>query len=186
MKIFYTASFYGKEKYQRNYDLVLKALESFGHTIISPEKGNYQDVLKTANDQKDITENEKHYLAIKNGIRLSDAVVIEVSYQDLQLGHEATLSIENHKPVLCLSIFEDFSKKIINPYFYGAQYNEYTIYEVLEEFINKVSRKQYTERFNMFLSPQQIEYLRGQARKNSSTTSAYIRGLIERDQEEQT
>ena len=187
MNIFYTASFYGKDTYQKNYDLVLEALESFGHNILSPEKGNYlkfSAVAQVKRGKQVVTPNEQHYLAIKSGIRQSDAVVIEVSYQDLQLGHEATLAIESHKPVLCLSIYDDFSKKIFNPYFYGAKYNEYTIYEVLEEFINKIMRKQFTERFNMFLSPQQVGYLKEKAKKEKNTASAYLRGLIEKDQEE--
>ena len=39
MEIFYTASYYGKSKYQKFYNLVLMTLENANADIISPEKG---------------------------------------------------------------------------------------------------------------------------------------------------
>ena len=45
MKVFYTASYYGKEKYQKYYNIVLQAIKQTGVEIISPEIGNYKEVL---------------------------------------------------------------------------------------------------------------------------------------------
>src|SRR3990167_8706502 len=152
MKIFFTASFHGKKQYQRYYNIVLKTLEQIPNAFItSTEKDNYLSVLPLK-DRKRIKNKEKlHYLAIKRNIQDADAVVIEMSNEDFQLGHEATLAIQNKKYVLCLSTREDFSEKIINRYFVGAKYNEYNIEEVVDNFIEFVKKNQFSESFNCFI-----------------------------------
>ena len=112
---------------------------------------------------------------------MCDATVIEVSREDFQLGHEATLAIQAKKHVLCLSVNEDYSKKIKNPYFHGARYNRYNIDEVIGRFISKVDREGLSERFNFFLSPSQLTYISEQARLEGRTTGDYLRGLIVND-----
>lgn len=181
MKIFYTASYLGKQKYQENYNQVLKAIEETGAEVISPEKGNYQSLL-TPQEVEELKYPKKiHYEAIRKGILWSDAVVIEITNEDFQLGHEATLAIQNKKYVLCLSLFEDFSEKIQNRYFYGAKYNEYNIEEIIDNFIKTVEDDQFSERFNLFLSPTQSQYLDKKALENKMNKSEYLRFLLDRD-----
>lgn len=181
MKIFYTASYYGKEKYQKYYDLVLKSIEQNKVQLISPEKGNYLQVLDKKDLKKIKGDRKIHYEAIRKGIQWADAVIIEISNEDFQLGHEATLTIQNKKHVLCLSINEDFSQKIINPYFHGAKYNEYNAEEVVQNFIEMVKSERLEERFNLFLSSRQIDYLESAAKKRGLNKSEYIRMLIDQD-----
>src|SRR3990167_4594693 len=172
MKIFFTASFHGKKQYQRYYNIVLKTLEQIPNAFItSTEKDNYLSVLPLK-DRKRIKNKEKlHYLAIKRNIQDADAVVIEMSNEDFQLGHEATLAIQNKKYVLCLSTREDFSEK----------YNEYNIEEVVDNFIEVVKKNQFSERFNCFISPSQMDYVKEKAKKEHMNASEYIRSLIDDD-----
>ena len=135
MKIFYTASYYGKNKYQKYYDMVLHAIQDSESEIISPELSNYLELLPPDSIEKLKDKRSIHYEAIKEGILWADLVIIELSHEDFQLGHEATLAIQNKKPVLCLSINEDFSLKIKNPFFFGAKYNKYNINEIIRNFI---------------------------------------------------
>jgi len=181
MKIFYTASYYGKEKYQKYYDLVLKAIRETGVELLSTESGNYLSILQKKELKRFKSQKQIHYEAIRKGIQWADATVIEISNEDFQLGHEATLAIESKKHVLCLSIHEDFSKKIINPYFHGAKYNEYNIEEVVDDFIDMVKNEQLDERFNLFLSTRQITYIEEVARRKGMNMSEYIRMLIDED-----
>ena len=67
MKVFYTASYYGKSKYQRYYNLVLQAIKRTGVEIISPEIGNYKDVLTTSLKKKLKSEKRIHGEAIRKG-----------------------------------------------------------------------------------------------------------------------
>lgn len=181
MKIFYTASYYGKEQYQKDYDLVLNTLKKHNIELVGTEVGNYISTLpeKLRLNIKD--KNILHYEAIKQGITGADAVIIEVSHQDFQIGHESTLAILSKKHVLCLSIHEDFSQKIRNEYFHGARYNKYNINEVIEEFINTVKQEKLNTRFNMFLSDRQIKYLQTISLTENLNMSEYIRKLIEDD-----
>lgn len=183
MKIFYTASYSGKQKYQGFYNLVLRAIESTHVDLISPEKGNYLGVLSPQERLKLKGKKKIHYEAIRRCILLSDAVIIEISNEDFQLGHEATLTILNKKHVLCLSVHEDFGEKIRNRYFHGAKYNEYNIEELVENFITFVQTDKLSERFNCFLSPGQIHYLEKKSKENKINKSEYLRRLIDEDRQ---
>ncbi len=182
MRVFYTASYTGKEKYQNYYDMVLRAIEATGVDVVSPEKGNYLDVL-TAETRKRYQSDSKrlHYEAIRKGILSCDAVIIEISNEDFQLGHEATLAIQNKKHVLCLSIHEDFGEKIKSRYFLGAKYNQFNIEETIEDFILMIGTETKSERFNMFLRPRQANYLKSKSEEEGMSMSDYVRLLIDRD-----
>lgn len=175
MTIFYTNSFYGKGEYQASYDLVLDAIRQTGADIISPETHNYLELLTTKEKKVFSTPEAQHYQAIKKGIQKSDAVIIEISYQDFQIGWEASLACLNKKPVLCLSLHEDFSAKIAHPYFHAAQYTEATIDNIIEDFIARTKPGLYNQRFNFFLSEKQLAQLRNQSRELNLSPSEYLR-----------
>lgn len=181
MKIFFTASFWGKDKYQKNYDLVLSKIEENNITVVGTEKGNYQKLVDERTRSKLKDEKYIHYEAVKRGILWSDAVIIENSHEDFQLGHEATLAIQAKKPVLCLSIYENFALKINNKYFFGAKYNEYNVGEVIREFLSEIKKEKFSERFNCFLSSKEIAYLEGVSKKHKMNKSEYLRKLIDED-----
>ena len=65
---------------------------------------------------------EHHYNFIRQSIASSDAVIVESSYQDFQIGHETTLALLYNKPVLCLSQIVDHSKFITHPLFNAVRY----------------------------------------------------------------
>lgn len=181
MKIFYTASFYGKDEYQKNYDMVLKAIQNNKAELISPEIGNYLNILSKTRLEKLKDKRKIHYEAIRKGIQWAQAVIIEISREDFQLGHEATLAIQAKKHVLALSVHEDFSKKIINPYFHGIKYNQYNIEEAVDDFIKMAREEGLNQRFNLFLSQKQLAYLTEAAAKSELNKSEYIRQLIDND-----
>lgn len=182
MTVFYTASFFGKKKYQKQYDLVLKTLEQFGVTVISTEKGNYKQVLdeKTRERLKDKPK-LLHYEAIRQGIHMAEAVVIEVSNEDFQIGHEASLAIAEKKPVLCLSVHEDISERVISEYLFGAKYNQRNIKRVIQNFLARVRQMTLSKRFNLFLYPHQTEYLEKASKRAGMNMSEYMRRLISLD-----
>jgi len=181
LKVFYTASFYGKDKYQRYYDLVLKRIEENDVEVIGTEKGNYMSILPSRVKNRISKEKLLHYEAIRRGILWCDAAVIEISHEDFQLGHEATLAIQAKKPVLCLSINENFSRKINNKYFYATKYNEYSVGGNIKKFLDEVKKERFSERFNMFLSKSQLHYLDKISLNMGVNKSEYLRSLLDRD-----
>lgn len=184
MRIFYTASYYGKDKYQRYYTMVLRAIEATGTYVISPEKKNYRDLLKPTFIKKLKDEKRIHYEAVRLGILLSDAVIIEASHEDFQLGAEAVFAVENKKHLLCLSINENFTERMKYRYFTGAKYNEYNVEEIVENFIASVKKNQFSERFNCFLTPSQLKYLKERGKIENMNASEYLRSLIDEDREQ--
>ncbi len=181
MKSFWTASYTGKTKYQKQYDLVSRAIDTQPDIeVISPEKGNYLSLTPPSVQAKLTTHPAKlHYDAIRRGILWADAVIIEISQEDFQLGHEATLAIQAKKHVLCLSIHEDFSQKIDNRYFHGALYNRATIEEVIEIFLGSARRDLLSRRFNLFLTSSQEQFLKAKGAETGEGASDYLRSLID-------
>jgi len=186
MKIFFTASSHGQEKYQKYYTLVLKEIEKLNVEIISPELGNYKNLIPK--ERQEILKDEKliHYEAIKVGIQWADVIIIEISHEDFQLGHEATLAIQNKKPVLCLSIHEDFSRKINNKYFFGAKYDTFTIELIVKNFIMSHKKELLKQRFNLFLSQSQVNILEEESGKLDMSKSEFIRKLIKDNREKKS
>lgn len=181
MVVFYTCSYYGKSKYQKQYDLVRQTIKDLRVELIATEEGNYLDVLDESTKKKVTDPKLLHYEAIRQGIHLADCVIIEISQEDFQLGHEATLTIMEKKPVLCLSIHEDFSQKINNPYFFAAKYNEKNIHAIIQDFFARVRELRHAKRFNMFFYPNQLHYLEKISQKRGMNVSEYIRHLVNLD-----
>ncbi len=186
MKLFWTASYTGKAQYQKNYDLVSRAIDSQPDLeIISTEKGNYLDLVPpTVREKLQAHPTKLHYDAVRRGILWSDAVIIEISQEDFQLGHEATLAMQSKKHVLCLSIHEDFSEKISNRYFHGAKYNRTTIEEQIESFLKLAQKDLLSRRFNLFLTSSQEQFLKAKGIESGEGASDYLRSLIDQDRAE--
>lgn len=181
MKIFWTASYHGKPIYQKFYDLVGRTIDAQrGVEVIATEKGNYKDILPPTLRAKLSTHPDQlHYEAIRRGILWADAVIVEISHEDFQLGHEATLAIQSKKHVLCLSTHEDFSQKINNRYFHGAKYNRTTVEEQIESFLKLAQKDLLSRRFNLFLTSSQEQFLKSKGQDSGLGASDYLRSLID-------
>ena len=181
MKVFYTCSFYGKNEYQKFYDIVLKAIKRTKAEVVSPELGNYLSFLSKREILRLGDKNKIHCEAIRRGIEWADAVIIEISHEDFQLGHEATIAMQNKKHVLCLSLHESFDNKINLRYFHGVKYNEGNINGIISKFVETAKRSLLSERFNLFLSPSQLKHLKEVSKKHGLNQSEYLRRLIDKD-----
>lgn len=183
MKVFWTASYHGKAIYQKYYDLVGRTIDAQpGVEVIATEKGNYQNILPpTIKTQLKAQPLKLHYEAIRRGILWADAVIIEISHESFQLGHEATLAIQSKKHVLCLSVNEDYSEKIDNRYFHASKYNKMTIEEIVETFLALARKDLLSRRFNLFLTSGQEQFLKAKGQESGLGASDYLRSLIDHE-----
>src|SRR3989344_4544569 len=55
------------------------------------------------------------------------------------------------------------------------------IQDVVDNFIEVVKKNQFSERFNCFISPSQMDYVKEKAKKEHMNASEYIRSLIDDD-----
>lgn len=177
-KVFFTAAFEGKTKYQQYYDLIVQILSESNVELIATELGNYLKLLSKNDLKKHKTDRERHYIAIKNGIQSADMIILELSHESFQVGHEATIALDLNKPVLGLSLHEDWSNRIIHRYFTAAKYNKYMVRNIIQEFIERHSHEYLSERFNLFLSKKQTDKLERLAKSEGLNKSEYIRMLL--------
>lgn len=183
MKLFWTASYHGKSLYQKNYDLISRVIDAqLDLEVVATEKGNYLDLVPpTIKTRLSGQPLKLHYDAVRRGILWSDAVIVEISQEDFQLGHEATLAIQSKKHVLCLSVNEDYSQKIDNRYFHAAKYNKMTIDEIIEDFLSLARKDLLSRRFNLFLTSSQEQFLKYKGQESGLGASDYLRSLIDNE-----
>ncbi len=178
-KVFFTCSHSGKKKYQEYYDKIVSAIENSNVNLIATELGNYKQTLTKADLKKCKSDREVHYLAIKKGIQWADLIILELSEESFQVGHEATLAMEMKKPVLGLSLNEDWAARIKHPYFHAAKYTKYFYKDIIEKFIRDFGDEQLSERFNLFLSKRQLNKLERKAKDENINMSEMIRRLVD-------
>jgi CRP-like cAMP-binding protein len=183
MTIFFTASHRGESLYKKQFDLVHSTIQEFKSvTLISPGwNDNYDALLSEAKRKKIDDPHLREYAAIKQGIKLADAVIIETSFESFQLGHETTLALMEKKPVLCLSLHENFSHRIQHDYFFGARYSPASVKGIIQDFLAEVHDLSLSQRFNLFLYPHQLSFLEIQSQRQGMNKSEYIRSLINLD-----
>lgn len=186
MTIFFTASHRGEDKYKQHYKTIIKTVESFPSvTLISPHQGGlYQQLREEEARAKGITDPKlMEYEAIRQGVHLAEAVIMEVSHESFQIGHETTLALMDKKPVLCLSLHEDFSTRIRHDYFFGKKYTERSLKGTIQDFLAHVRDLSLSKRFNLFLYPHQVEHLQTMSKKSGVNMSEYLRKLINLDKQ---
>jgi len=180
MKVFFTSSFSGKKNYQKNYDTIIESIRSNDAEVISLEAQSYSDLL---NEEfiNNHPHNIVHYTYIQQGIQQADAVIIEISYDSFQMGHEATLALVYDKPLLCVSCNKDYSTTITHPKFQAVHYqNLDELKDLVNEFIIEVKNKT-PKRFTMLLPEDVMNLLDKYHKKTGVPRSEYIRNLIRKD-----
>lgn len=119
----------------------------------------------------------------KRAISWTDATVIDNSHSSFRLGNEATIAVQNRKPVLVLSQNKDYSKLIDTAYFYGAKYTMYNVREIIKDFIGKAQKQVLKNRFNLMLSDEHKELLEVMSLQKSVSQAEILRDLLEKAQQ---
>ena len=126
---------------------------------------------------------------ITREIKKSDALVVEASSTNFDLGRLMTLAIFQHKPLLILQ--EKGKEQDVD---LGANRlvnnKTYTLKKItdlekkLEDFMKAVKKQRLTYRFNLMLSRDINSYLMDQAQEKGISKADYIRSLIIQDMNE--
>jgi hypothetical protein len=123
MRVFFTTPYEGKRQYQPFIDEALATLEQNKVTVISPEDSpRYKAELQKL-EHEGLNAERAHYAHNLHGIAEADVVVIEASYEDFRVGHEATLALLYSKPTLILSQHVDYSQYISHELLFGRLYH---------------------------------------------------------------
>lgn len=179
MKVFFACSFRGKKLYQEYFNQVIGTLKKNKVEVISKETNEYEDILGKKITSI-LTPEEMHYLFVKTGIDKSNAVIVDISRESFQLGHEATIALLYNKPVLCLSKGEISNIKVYDPRLRLESYNSKAdINRIINSFLNEVRNKYLSVRLHVNLSPEHKNFLDWYGAKSGKNISQIIRDSID-------
>lgn len=181
MKIYFSASISQMSpQVKQNYQMIVKTLEDFGHSVIADH------VLGRGSDSYE-DQDERESLSVQRKLtkwkKQADLVVVEVSNKSFGVGQEIALAVASNKPVIALynsskepHILRDAGTELI----LLTKYNETNIKSVLKQALDYSSEQQ-DIRFNFFISPTLIQYLDWVSKTKRVPRSVYLRKLIEED-----
>ena len=182
MKVYFTASMAGKQKYGQNYMAVVKVLRKLDVEV-------FEETIEPSAEyvHKEISDEEKveYYKKVVKWMNSVDVVVCEASYSSLSIGHEISLALEKNRPVIVL-----YSEGEAPHFLVGVQsdkllvqkYNLSNLEEVIKEALEYAASQQDT-RFNFFVPPRIASYLDLVAIKKRVPRAVYLRGLILKEME---
>lgn len=180
MKIYFTASLKGKEKFIEYYRKINNWLIKNNYEILS-------DHVLTESSEKVVAKTHeevvKFYLKFLKLVNSADVIIAEVSSPSTNVGHEITIALEKNKPVIVLYT------KGNEPRFLTAnpsdklmvyEYDLETIDETLKSLI-EIAKDQMDVRFNFFISPKIGAFLDWISKNKKVPRAVYLRDLIEKD-----
>lgn len=188
MKIFLSASIYGKQNLEDSCKKIVALVNKSGHTIMADH------ILNTTNEQmarwKKTQDLEFHHY-VMDGIKNSDALFAEVSHSSTSVGYLIALAAQAGKPVVCFyngnqkphlfSTLEESSDKFV-----VAEYSSLNeLDKIVPEMIEFIHEGQDT-RFNFFVTPKHINYLNWISKSHRIPRSVFLRRLIEEEMKNNT
>lgn len=183
MKIFFTASFKGKETYQKNYDEIIRILGQLGCEVISLENTKYEDFLSKS-EMKDLSGDEIREKFIRKALKTTNAAVFETSIESISIGIEIGLALAYNKTALCLSANRDLSKKTKRSGYYAKHYKDFDdLKQILIDHIDMLKDRTFRSRLNIVVNSEQKNYLNSLAKNKNKNISEILRDLIEKEKQ---
>jgi len=180
MNIYFTASLSGKGQYLKHYQAIIKAVRKLGHKLTTDNVTAREpdDVWK----ETDI-EAEKYYKKMLAWIKKADIVIAEVSYPSTGVGYEASLALNEGKPVIALHV-KGKEAYLLE----GSQLDKLQVVEYEIGHLSKILKRSIEEakdtmdvRFNFFVSPKIVHFLDWISKTKKMPRAVYLRRLIESD-----
>jgi hypothetical protein len=181
MKIYFSAPISRVSDEQRqNYQLIIEALKSMGHSVLSDHLGTNKtkdDIEKQS--PKESFEVQRLMTKRKNQ---ADIVVIEASTPSFGIGQEIGYSIRNNKQVIILylptckpHILKDEGTELL----FMHEYTPTTVKEVIMKAIDEAGQ-QVDVRFNFYISPEIGRYLDWVSQHKKLPRAVFLRSLLEK------
>lgn len=158
-------------------------------------KNQYKDICKKITDAKntlydgsfppDTEAHEDHASQLTKEIKKADALVVEATQSNFNLGRLITLALQQHKPVLMLQKEINStpivigSSRLVNVKSYKNSSED--LDDVLKDFFKVAKKQRLTYRFNLMLSRDIDIYLNDKSHEFGISKADYIRELISKD-----
>jgi len=180
MKAYFTASISGKDRYSKNYDLIVNTLKDLGYQVFSEHITNKDKKVVSSQTDK---ERVSYYRKMIEMISKSDVCIAETSTSSLSVGHEITLALEKNKPVVALydkGNTPNLIRAITSDKFQALAYDSDSLRDTLKRAVAK-ARGASDIRFNFFISPQINDYLDWISKEKRIPRAVYLRELLEKE-----
>lgn len=181
MKIFFTASQRGKEKFTKYYQVIENEIKRLGYNLIEDDlltiKSNDFYSQFKENDQE---SHIKFYRDELKRLQDSEINIFECSFHSLSIGFIIEKSLELNKPTIVLYHKEYrplFLSGVEDEKLIVKSYTEKDLARTLKNALNE-AQDQRDKRFNFFISPRLLQYLEKACKKEGCTKSYFIRNLI--------
>lgn len=185
MKIFFSCSTHGFNKYKKNYYLIRDYLIKNGHIIV------HDWLVKYKNYPKDKLINEidnNEYKKIISAVERADVLIFEATVPSFSTGHLLTLAIQKKKPALFLWLdSSDWSRRKGFIYSIESQYIDILPYnlkcykQVIDVFTRKFEGYSDSTRFNLLIDKTERQYLDWKSYNTFKTRSKLIRSMIRKE-----
>jgi len=169
------------------YILYLSATNT--KTVNEPILSTIKKMKHTITDGSfEVQEKDKsaHLAKITREVKKADALVVEATSTNFDMGRLMTLAIFQHKPLLILQQrgkelqIDLGANRLVNTKSYTAE-KLADLEKKLEDFMRAVKKQRLTYRFNLMLSRDINGYLMEQAQEKGISKADYIRTLIIQD-----
>ncbi len=181
MRIYFSAARAYREKYGKNYELIVGVLEKVGVKLT--DNGRLNSPSGAFNNLDELQKIALYKTMLKN-INRADIVVFEASFPStMHIGHEITLGMDRGKPVVVLYtvgrepiLFHGIeNEKVI-----WVEYNQDNLADKLSKAL-EMAKCLTDVRFNFFVNPRILFYLDSVSKKRMIPRSVFLRDLIERE-----
>jgi len=182
MTVYFTASVVGKRYHLKKYETIVVWLKTHNYQPIS------EHILKATEDKIRLetkAQREAFHARLHEWITSCNCVIVEASFPSISVGYEISLALHWNKPVLIL-YSEGDPPSLLNSYkedkIICEKYTMETLPEILRSFLTYVSGQE-IGRFTFFLPTFLAAYLEARAQKTQLSKAAYLRKLLEKDQQ---
>jgi len=181
MKIVFVGSKNGYKKIPETFDTVLSVLKKRKIDILGPVTQKYEDVL-SSKEVAAKTSEEVHAIFMRKVIGMADAMILESSFEGFALGHEATIALEQHKPVLAITQKDISFSFIHDQRFFANKYKSPDeLVKIIDGFISVYNRKYRNIRVNLMLNQRHDNYLNWYSINKGVNRSSLVRQLLDAD-----
>lgn len=178
MKVFFSGSYKGADKFSEQYKAIFDLIKKNGYEHLDYDIVNVSyDQLADSNDDSAF---DKHYEKKMKAIKNADICIFETTVHSLGIGFLIQKALDDGKPVISLYYKDNqpyFLSGLKDERFILKSYNDESLTMVLKEAL-ETARERRDKRFNFFISPKLLEYLEKASKKEGFTKSKFIRNLI--------
>lgn len=180
MKLFFTASYNGHDKFLWAYNKIYSTLVTRGDQMLDDDiiETSYKTFIQEI--EKDKLKYRKIFSNKMTLVEKADVCIFEVSNRSIGVGFLIQRAIEKNKPTLVLyqkGYKSYFLESLDVDYLTVREYTKNNLTKVLMDSVKKIMKTK-ESRFNFYANPKLMAFIEKKSKDKGISQSAFIRGLL--------